>query len=112
MKVLFLPEVRSYFKELSQILYEKDYFGFEDTAIAYVEDLFNDINSYLPNMYKKKAPEYFSRYGKNMYYSIFKKNNNTQWYVFFTIYNDNGDIVYLVRYISNNHVIAKYMFPD
>jgi len=32
-KVVALPEVRYYLKELIQILYEKDYFGFEESAI-------------------------------------------------------------------------------
>ena len=34
----------------------------------------------------------------------------TQWYVFFTQYYAEGEIIYLVRYISNNHMIAKYLF--
>lgn len=33
MKVVVLPEVRLYFKELAQILYEKDYFGYEEAAL-------------------------------------------------------------------------------
>lgn len=36
-------------------------------------------------------------------------HETTQWYVFFTKYQDNGETIYLVRYISNNHVIAKYL---
>jgi len=35
MKVLFLPEVRQYFQELEDILFEKEYFGFEDSGIQY-----------------------------------------------------------------------------
>ncbi|MDR0865612.1 MAG: hypothetical protein LBO74_11870 [Candidatus Symbiothrix sp.] len=109
MKVLFLPEIRGYFKELAKILYEKDYFGFEQNAIEYAEDLFNDIKESLPNKQCKKAPEYFNQYGENMYYATFKKNKNTQWHAFFNIMDDNGEIIYLVRYISNNHVIARYL---
>ena len=110
MKVLALPEVRLYLKEIAQTLYQEDYFGFEETAIKYVEDLFNDIKTTLPARHKMLAPPYFERYGNRMYYSIFRKNKTTQWYVFFTIYKDKEDeIVYLVRYISNNHVIAQYI---
>jgi hypothetical protein len=36
MRVLFLPEIRDYFRELAEILYEKNYFGFEETAIQYI----------------------------------------------------------------------------
>ncbi len=107
MKVLFLPEVREYFRELAEILHKKNYFGFEETAIQYAEDLFNDIADTLPNKAKKTAPAYFDRYGKSMFYAVFKKNKHTQWYVFFNIYVDNE--VYLVRYMSNNHMIAQLL---
>lgn len=33
MRIIFLPEVLDYFNELSIILYEKDYFGFEEYAL-------------------------------------------------------------------------------
>lgn len=86
MKVRFLPEVREHFRELSFILYKKEYFGFEESAIAYIRELFDDITINLPTKQKKKAPLYFSKYGNNLHYCVFKKNNNTQWYVFFEIY--------------------------
>ena len=47
MKVLFLPEVRTYFRELSEILFQKDYFGFEEYAINYMRELIFDIESHL-----------------------------------------------------------------
>ena len=109
MKVLFSPAVRMYFRELEDILYEMEYFGFEDSAIQYVRSLIFDIEKYLHTSAKRKAPIYFERYGKNMYYSVFWKNRRTQWYAFFTVYEDNGALIYYVRYISNNHVIAQYL---
>ncbi|MDR1552445.1 MAG: hypothetical protein LBS69_03145 [Prevotellaceae bacterium] len=109
MRVLFLPEVRYYFKELAEILYKNDYFGFEETAIQYAEDLFNNIANTLPIRVKKIAPSHFDRYGKDMFYAVFPKNKQTQWYVFFNIYANNGEKVYLVRYISNNHVTAQLL---
>jgi len=105
MKVIFAPEVRSYLKELSELLYEKDYFGFEDAAYEYVEDLVLDIMASLPNKLKKSAPTYFNRYGKHLSYATFKKNDNTQWYIFF----NHEDDIYLVRYIGNNHTCAQYL---
>lgn len=105
-KVVFLPEVRSYFMTLSEILYNKEYFGFEESAIQYVEDLFYEIRDTLPKRPYKPAPRYFERYGKGMSYSIFKKNRATQWFVFFNIYENQDEFIYLVRYISNNHLIA------
>ena len=107
--VLFLPEVEAYLFELVEILYKKEYFGFKESALKYVEDLQQDIISTLPNRHRRYAPPLFDRYGKNMLYSIFPKSKATKWYVFYTIYNDNGEFVFLVRYISNNHRIGKYL---
>lgn len=109
MKVLFLPEVRQYLRELHDVLFEKEYFGFEESAVQYVRDLILDIEETLPMRASKEAPAYFDRYGHGMRYASFRKNRNTQWYVFFNKYKDKGEIVYLVRYISNNHVMAQYL---
>lgn len=109
MKVLFLPEVRMYFQELQDILFEKEYFGFEESAVQYVRDLIFDIETSLPEKASKIAPPYFNRYGKELRYASFRKNRNTQWYVFFNKYRKNGEVIYLVRYISNNHMIAQYL---
>jgi len=109
MRVIILPEVVDYFLELADILYEKGYLGFEDTAIQYAKELFQDIQKNLPNKSKKKAPKYFDRYGQGMFYTFFKRNRNTSWYVFFNIFRYKGEIVYLVRYVSNNHVIAQFL---
>lgn len=48
-------------------------------------------------------------YGKDLYYATFKKNKHTQWYVFFNVYEKKEETIYLVRYISNNHVISQYL---
>lgn len=109
MKVLFLPEVRLYLRELQDLLFEKEYFGFEESAVQYVRDLILDIEETLPIRTSKEAPAFFNRYGNSMRYASFRKNRNTQWYVFFNKYKENGDIIYLVRYISNNHAIAQYL---
>jgi hypothetical protein len=108
MKVLFLSEVEDYLYELTEILHQKDYFGFKENAVKYVTDLENDIITNLPNKVKRPAPPFFDRYGKKLLYSIFQKNKATQWYVFFNLYVNEGELIYLVRYISNNHVSAQY----
>ena len=107
MRVLVLPEVRQYLSELTWVLFDNDYFGFLESAEDYVESLFEDIKTTLPNRQKRPAPPYFQRYGKNMFYATFRKSKHTQWYVFFNIYEKDGTLTYLVRYIGNNHVVAK-----
>jgi len=109
MRVLLLPEVREYFKELQIILYEKCYFGFEDAAQKYTDELIDDIAINLPMKLHKPSPNYFDKYGKNMEYAVFKKNKHTSWHVFFTTYIKNREKIYLVRYIANNHTVAQYL---
>jgi hypothetical protein len=108
MKVFVLPEVRQYLDELSQILYEKNYFSFLELSEKYVEELFEDIETTIQNRPKRLAPAYFDKYGKKMFYTIFRKNKTTQWYVFFNIYETKDGLIYLIRYISNNHVVAHH----
>lgn len=70
MKVLFVPEVINYFLDLSNILYEKDYFGFEETAFEYVDELFEDIKTNLPDKQTKPAPPHFDRYKTEMRFCV------------------------------------------
>lgn len=109
MKVLFLPEVRFYFRELMDILFEKEYFGFEDSAIQYVRDLVQEIEKELPCKPARPAPRYFDKYVKHMFYASFRKSRQTVWYVFYTKYRLKGETVYLVRFMSNNHLVAQYL---
>ncbi|NLO69795.1 MAG: hypothetical protein GX102_02350 [Porphyromonadaceae bacterium] len=110
MKVLVSPRVRSYLYELSEILHDKEYFGFLETAEKYVEELFKDIETSLPYKLKHIAPQYFERYGKKLFYATFVKNKHTTWYVFFSTYqNVDNELIYLVTYISNNHVIGHLL---
>jgi hypothetical protein len=96
-------------EDLAEILYEKGYFSFKDTSLTYILDIYDDIVKTLPTRLHKQAPKYFDKYGKGMYYASFRKNRNTVWYAFFTKHQENGKITYLVRYISNNHLIARYL---
>jgi hypothetical protein len=109
MKVILLPEVIQYLEELSETLYEKRYFSFEQTASNYVLDLYDDIVSELHLKLHKPAPTYFDRYGKDMEYAVFSKNKNTSWYVFFTSYKVENEVIYLVRHIDNNHTVAQHL---
>ena len=109
MNVEFLPETLDCLEELVTKLYQMGYFSWLDTSQQYVDDLYNDIKTNLPIKSHKPAPPYFDRYGAGMYYASFRVNRNTTWYAFFNKYLVDGEIVYLVRYISNNHMIAQYL---
>lgn len=108
-RIVFLPETLEYFNELSTLLYEQNDFGFKENAEKYVDDLIADIRTDLPVKLHKPAPPYFDRYGRHMLYAAFRKNKGTQWYVFFNLYRRDEEIIYLIRYINNNHFIAQYL---
>ena len=109
MNVIFTSKVLEYFEDLVIILYEKEYFGFLETSKMYVVDLVDDIENHLPTCQHKYAPPYFDKYGKNLEYAVFKKSKRTQWYVFFRVYWVNGEEIFQVRYIANNHTVAQYL---
>jgi len=109
MRVLAMPEVIDYLDNLVDILFEKGYFSYAEDALDYVDELRNEIKAKLHTKLHIPAPKYFDRYGKNMKYAGFPKNKRSTWYVFFTTYWENGEVIYLIRYIANNHTIAQYL---
>ena len=109
MKVIALPEVQQYLQSLKKILFEQEYFGFEDASQKYVDELFSDMKANLPTKLHKPAPAYFNKYGKGLYYAVFPKNKRTQWYAFFRMYRKDGEIYYQIRYVANNHTVAQYL---
>jgi len=109
MKVVFSPQVENYLFNLIEVLYDKEYFGFKNSAINYVTELIQNIQKDLHTSPKKIAPKYFNKYGDNLYYTSFRLNKSTQWFVFFSTYIDDEELIYMVSYISNNHSIASIL---
>ena len=109
MKVVALRSVIKYLNNLVLILHREEYFGFKESAKKYVDELLDDITANLATHLRKPAPKYFDKYGKDMYYAVFRKSKHTQWYVFFKTDWEKGEEIYKIRYISNNHVIAQYL---
>jgi len=112
MKVRILPEVLDYLDELVITLYKKEYFGFKKSSKKYIRELLLNIKTTLPIRSHNPAPKHFERYGKDLYYATFQKSNRTTWYAFFTKHLQNEEIIYLVRYISNNHVTGQFLSND
>ena len=103
-QIIFLPEFIDYLDELSLKLYELDYFGFKDSAKKYTDKIFDFCQQHVGVITGKKAPAYFNCYGTNMKYITYQPNKQTSWYIFYQQYEDK----HIVRYITNNHVAAKY----
>ena len=112
MRVLATPAIHNYLEELVILLYEKGYFGYEEYAIDYVNDVINFINAKLPSSVHRNAPKHYEKYGKKLKYATYRRNKQTYWYVFFNKYKDKGEIIYMVRYIGNNHTEAQHFYPE
>jgi hypothetical protein len=109
MKVLFSPLVQDFYHELETVLLEKGYFSFKENADNYVADLFYGIQNNLPNLRHRPVPERYAKYGDDLHYASFVKNKRTTWYAFFTKYEENGEIIYFVSFIGNNHTEAQHL---
>ena len=102
--VLFAPEVEQDLYRFIRILVGEDYFSAYNYAAMYVQDMVAYIQKYLPIVNAKPAPQFFSRYGVNLQYIIYKKSPRTTWYVLF----EEHETLYHVTYITNNHIAGKY----
>lgn len=96
-EIAFKNEVLLFLDELIISLVEKEYFGFIESAEAYVNHLYDAILKNLPKPNPHKTPEQLIHYGK--YYIKIKANRRTTWYVFF----EHSQNRYLVQFITNNH---------
>ncbi len=93
-QVVSKPEVSDYITELINVLYDKEYFGFFESSLEYVDKILDFILD-IPN--QKRKLTHNKRYGK--YYCKYKHNSKTSWYIVFDIEDD----IYLVSFVTNNH---------
>lgn len=101
--VQYLPEVEDYLDDLIRILFQKEYFGFSESAEIYVDTLVDFIDYNIGDIDSKSSPKELKYLGSN--YIKFQANKNTTWYIFF----EKSDNKFLVRFITNNHSeLAKY----
>lgn len=103
-EIRYHKEVLLFFDELFDILIDKGYFSFYETSEKYLEDLIRFIEENLEIYPHKSAPDYFCKYGNNLHYIKYERNQQTTWYIFF----EKGIDFYFIRHITNNHVVGKY----
>lgn len=102
-KIIYSTSAKLFLRELVDVLYDKEYFGFKDSAKEYVEKIANDIEVLINVKRHRKTPRQLAKYGA--YYAAFKGSKRTMWYVFFDKFED----LYYIEYITNNHT-AKASF--
>ncbi|WP_299668421.1 hypothetical protein [uncultured Polaribacter sp.] len=96
-KIYYKPEVVNYINALVFELYEKEYFGFLESAISYKNNILDYIEANISTFPTKLTP--LSNAYLGSYYMFYLSNRRTTWYIFF----EKEDNTYLVTYISNNH---------
>ena len=94
----------SYLYELAKLLFDKEYFSFVETADKYIDDIVAFILKNIHTFPHKKAPAYFSKYGKKLFYISYHRNQRTTWYILF----EKTNAHFLIRYITNNHIAGQY----
>jgi hypothetical protein len=80
-KIEILHDVIDFLNKLVEILFYKEYFGFEDSAQFYVQNIYDFIENDLINFPHKSTPIKLKKFGSN--YVFFRLNNRTTWYIFF-----------------------------
>ena len=103
-EIIFSPKVTEYLDELMLLLFEEGYFGFPDSAKLYVDRLISFAEQHMGILPGRDAPDFFQGFGENLKYITFHANKRTSWYIFYQERNS----IYLIRYITNNHVAAQY----
>lgn len=97
-KIEILPEVVDFLNNLVKILFHKEYFGFEESAQNYVQNIYDFIEFDLYNFPHKQASLTLQKLGSN--YVFYKSNERTTWYIFF----ERNQNRILITYITNNYI--------
>lgn len=102
--VRFLPEVEDYLENLVEILYQREYFGFEESSYDYVLALVNYILEFIAISNPMTVP--IELESKGDFYIVYNSSKRTSWYILF----EREDSHYLITYITNNHQIESSYF--
>ncbi|NLN33572.1 MAG: hypothetical protein GX159_08255 [Flavobacteriaceae bacterium] len=96
-KIIYLPQVEIFLNDLVDILFEQEYFGFQNDAEIYIKKIKIFIQEKISVFPSKKTPEVLKKFGER--YVTYKANNRTTWYIFFSQEED----FYFIKFITNNH---------
>lgn len=96
-KVIFKKDVSKYFEDLVYTLFLQDYFSYEKSAKAYVDNMIHFILNDISKVSHKVSPDGIKDLGK--FYVTYNPNRRTTWYIFFERKQNN----YLITHILNNH---------
>ena len=95
--VLISLDVILFLDDLINQLYNKEYFGFIDSADHYVDKIYDFMENDIHTFPHKKSPKKLSHLGSN--YIFYKSNSRTTWFIFF----EQKSTHYYISGILNNH---------
>lgn len=99
-----MPEVELFINDLIDILFQQEYFGFEEDAQKYAFKIVDFIENAIFTFPPKIAPIQLQKLGSN--YIFYKPNQNTTWFIFYELSQNK----YLITKIINNHSLeAKWL---
>ncbi|MDW8849891.1 hypothetical protein SD960_07295 [Flavobacterium sp. MMLR14_040] len=96
-EVIFAPNVILYLDDLVNVLYKREYFGFNESAEEYVSDIYDAVPERIKKTLHNKTPASIQYLGLN--YVFYKVNARTTWYIFF----EKRDQNYFITTIINNN---------
>lgn len=96
-KIIIDKSVLDYFDNLIYRLFEDEYFSYLEISLEYVQRILDFILDDLPTKPPKKSPYNLIQYGT--FYTFYKANETTTWYIFFEKKNN----IYVIRKLLNNH---------
>ena len=96
-EIIYSPQFLSELDLLAKVLYQQKYFSFIEDVDAYIDKIYDFIESNIDYPISKNSPESFQKFGKK--YLRYKANNRTFCYIFF----EEKDSRFLINHILNNH---------
>ena len=104
-EIRYHNSVLIFFDELFDVLIDQGYFSQYESSAKYLDDLILFIENNIDKYPIKKAPEYFSKFGHDLFYMCYERNAQTTWYIFF----EQGIDFLYIKHITNNHVVGKFI---
>ena len=96
-KIIYQNDVLDYFDDLVYLLFNKEYFSYQENAEKYLEKLVHFVYHNIIDFPRRKTPQELKYLGSH--YIFYNSNKRTTWYIFFE--KDGDD--YLITGILNNH---------
>lgn len=96
--IIFSKKFHRSIEELIEVLFLKNYFGFESDCQNYGDRIYDFVVKNISSIpVSKNSPQELQKYGKK--YLRYEDNNQIYWYIFL----DQKDTRFLVKHILNNH---------